>query len=207
MRFWTSDLHFGHANIIEYSYRPFHTVGHMNETLIANWNAVVSPDDEVMILGDIAMGKIADTLPLVERLNGEKFHIAGNHDRWFGLLSHAGEDTKKGRDWKRWSLAYQEVGLYLLTDEWQDMWVGGHLVRVCHFPYAGDHTDEDRYVENRPPNDGHVLLHGHIHEKWKVNGRQINVGVDHWDYYPAPEPEIVKLIEEVRYADASEQHR
>ncbi|MGH9119072.1 MAG: hypothetical protein ACRD0A_14675 [Acidimicrobiales bacterium] len=63
-RWFTADLHLGHANIIDYSRRPFDSVDEMNRALIDNWNEVVD-DDEVWMLGDFALGKIAESLPLV----------------------------------------------------------------------------------------------------------------------------------------------
>ena len=53
--FFTADTHFGHANIIKYTNRPFDSPNHMDDILIANWNAVVGPDDEVYHLGDFAL--------------------------------------------------------------------------------------------------------------------------------------------------------
>ena len=52
--FFTSDLHFGHANIIKYDSRPFNSISHMDEELIKRWNESVSPNDTVYILGDIS---------------------------------------------------------------------------------------------------------------------------------------------------------
>jgi calcineurin-like phosphoesterase family protein len=52
--FFTSDTHFGHANIIKYCGRPFASVEEMNRELIARWNAVVGPRDTVYHLGDRA---------------------------------------------------------------------------------------------------------------------------------------------------------
>jgi len=83
--FLTSDLHIGHANISRLADRPFMSVEEMNGVLIDNWNDVVQDSDTVWVLGDVAMGKIADSLPLVELLKGEKHLVAGNHDRcWHG---------------------------------------------------------------------------------------------------------------------------
>lgn len=81
MKVWfTADTHFGHARIIEYCKRPFASVEEMDEALVANWNAVVGPDDEVWHLGDFA-GRNADMAAGYRaRLNGRIHLIWGNHD-------------------------------------------------------------------------------------------------------------------------------
>ena len=50
-RWWTSDHHFGHANIIGYCARPFSDVDAMNKAMVDRWNDVVGDGDEVWILG------------------------------------------------------------------------------------------------------------------------------------------------------------
>ena len=47
---FTADLHFGHANIIDYSGRPFADATAMNQALIERWNASIHPDDTVWVL-------------------------------------------------------------------------------------------------------------------------------------------------------------
>ena len=81
MIFFTADLHFGHENIIKFCNRPFDTVEAMNKALINNWNQAVGHDDEIYILGDFTSdnGKAKRFLPY---LNGKKYMIAGNHDKW-----------------------------------------------------------------------------------------------------------------------------
>lgn len=79
--FFTADLHAGHANIIKYCSRPFVNAYEMNETIIRNWNNVVSDHDFVYILGDFVFkGSPGYTNELMSRLKGKKILIAGNHD-------------------------------------------------------------------------------------------------------------------------------
>jgi calcineurin-like phosphoesterase family protein len=89
--FLTSDLHFFHRNIIQYSNRPYLNengdpdVDAMNEGIVANWNEVVGPKDRVYILGDVAMGGKSKAPKLAEylrRLNGTKYLVPGNHDTY-----------------------------------------------------------------------------------------------------------------------------
>lgn len=78
---FTSDTHFGHANIIKYSRRPFDNADHMDTMLIDNWNSVVSPDDTVYHLGDFTFGDLGSARRYRQRLNGRIHFIWGNHDR------------------------------------------------------------------------------------------------------------------------------
>lgn len=82
--FITSDTHFGHGNILKFlrkdgtPVRHFSSVEEMDETLIENWNKVVGKHDRVYHLGDIAIKR--KNLITLERLNGRKVLIRGNHD-------------------------------------------------------------------------------------------------------------------------------
>ena len=186
-RFFTADLHLGHANIIGYSGRPFADVDEMNRALVDNWNAVVGPDDEVWVLGDVAMGRIDDALPLVGRLAGHKVLVPGNHDRcWSG----------HGVKAERWGPIYREAGFAEILDGTVTTRVGDRDVLCCHFPYVGDSHDLDRFDAARPLDTGMVLLHGHVHEKWRANGRQVNVGVDVWDQRPVSEAVLLPIVME-----------
>lgn len=78
--FFTSDTHFGHSNIIKYCQRPFNSAEHMDEALISNWNEVVSPQDIVFHLGDFCFGSDKEWIKILQRLNGTKYLILGNHD-------------------------------------------------------------------------------------------------------------------------------
>lgn len=198
MRFFTSDHHFGHRNIARLAGRPFPDsddgVVEMNETMIARHNAVVSPDDDVYILGDIAMGRIDDSLALVGRLNGRLHLIGGNHDRCWPIGHVDGVSAKDARKAADWIDRYLDAGFEAIHDALDLVLSDGTNVHLNHFPYAGDSHDQDRYRAARPVDDGRWLLHGHVHEKWQQNGRQINVGVDAWDFAPVAEDRLVALI-------------
>ncbi len=59
--------------------------------LVKNWNSVVSPDDSVIIPGDISWATgLTNALPdltLINSLNGTKYVGKGNHDLWWATLS------------------------------------------------------------------------------------------------------------------------
>ena len=67
-------------------------------------------------------------------------------------------------------------------------------MRPYHFPYSLDPQYDLKFMQHRPHDDGGWLLHGHIHEKWRQHGRQINVGVDAWDFAPVSEDSICETI-------------
>lgn len=185
MRFFTADLHLGHANIISFCDRPFTSVEAMNDAMLANWTSTVDEDDEIWVLGDVAMGRIAETLPLIGSLPGRKHLVPGNHDRcWEGNRRMRPEDEQM----------YADVGFEIHPGS-VELRLGDVPVVACHFPVAGDNQIEDRFGDHRPdvPADA-WLLHGHVHQNWKLDKRRINVGVDVWDFRPVAETTLLDLI-------------
>ena len=75
-----SDPHFHHENIIEYCNRPFSSVEEMDKMLLHRWNNMVSEDETVLFLGDLAMAPQDKALRTLHELNGEILFIRGNHD-------------------------------------------------------------------------------------------------------------------------------
>ncbi len=79
-RWFISDTHFSHANIIRYTKRPFQSVDEMNDHLIANWNTLVNSQDMVFFLGDFGLGTTEFLASICSQLHGNKICIRGNHD-------------------------------------------------------------------------------------------------------------------------------
>jgi calcineurin-like phosphoesterase family protein len=182
---FTADLHLGHHNIIDYCDRPFPHVDAMNDALIERWNDAVAVDDTVWVVGDFALGKIADTLPLVGLLHGRKILVPGNHDRcWAG----------HGRRADGWTERSLDAGFEEVRQGSTRIDIAGTTVVVCHFPYRGDSQPRDRYLEHRPIDKRDWLLHGHVHDHWTQNGRMINVGVDATAFRPIDSDAIAGII-------------
>ena len=70
MIYFISDTHFCHSNIIKYCDRPFKDVKEMNETIINNWNNIVTNEDIVYHLGDFCLSTDDEIKNIFNRLNG-----------------------------------------------------------------------------------------------------------------------------------------
>jgi calcineurin-like phosphoesterase family protein len=199
MRFFTSDTHFGHANIIKYSNRPFKDRHEMNEALIENWNAVVGEDDDVFHLGDVALGPWEEWDEVISRLNGNLHLSIGNHDRLF----KPGYNEKHR---ERFRPLYEKWFPGGIKEHWTNFALddGDLIVNLSHFPYDADHTDKARYMESRLEDRGTILIHGHTHldqiVSYSAAGTlQIHVGQDAFNYTPVSEDQIVALIKSIEF--------
>ena len=189
-RWYTSDLHFGHRRILDLG-RSFADVDEMHAEIVDRWNAVVGEDDEVWVLGDLMLGPTSD-LPerCLSQMRGVKVLVPGNHDQcWLG---HGHAQTRSSR--KHLYRVLVGGGFSRIEDCPRPHLIAGEEVGLCHFPYDGDHTAQVRYPEWRPEDNGGWLLHGHVHDLWRQNGRQINVGCDAWDFTPISERHVAEMI-------------
>lgn len=188
MIFFTSDQHYGHENIIKHCMRPFSSAHEMNCVMTERHNSVVSSGDTVIHLGDVVWGptRVESIIP---RLNGHHILVPGNHDSVHPL--------HKKRN--RMIQLYEDAGVKIIDVDTIMEFPGIGNVRLCHFPYNGDHSlVVDRYTEWRPKQgDERFLVHGHVHERWKVKGREINVGVDQWNFTPVSIDTIIALMQEI----------
>lgn len=185
MIWFTSDLHLGHRNVIDFCKRPFKDVEEMDEKLIENWNERVKPEDTVYALGDMSFHHHSRGVYLLSRLMGRKILVQGNHDTYS-------------------STQYSLAGFVAIVQE-AVINLEGQRVRLSHYPFNPAiwaqgkiilNGYDTRYLERRP--DYHSdkwLLCGHVHEKWKVLGNQINVGVDQWNMAPVSQGQIASIMQ------------
>lgn len=171
MKWFTSDHHFFHKNIIAYCNRPFSDLDKMHNEIINIHNANVLPTDEVYLIGDISFSKPNKTNELLDRMNGIKILIKGNHDH----------STTK------WHI--NEIHSSLEID------IGSYKVLLSHYPYRPELPDEDvRYLDRRLEDKGSWLIHGHVHTLYQTRRKMINVGVDVWNFLPVAENTILEII-------------
>ncbi|MEV8274317.1 metallophosphoesterase [Microbacterium sp. NPDC077184] len=192
--FVTSDTHFSHARISELAGRPFESVEQMDSELIRRWNEAVGPDDVVLHLGDVALGPIAESMPLTAQLNGRKFLVPGNHDR----VSPA---TQSPSAIERFTPLYEQAGWTVLPEVIEGARRGVRLL-ASHYPYSGDTQEQDRHASHRPIDHGTPLLHGHTHDRWNGPvGNQFHVGIDAFAYAPIPFWVIDAWLDDLRRED------
>lgn len=187
--------------------RPFDTVDEMNTALIDGINTVAAsvPDPELHVTGDICMGKLVESLAWLSKIECPVVMYPGNHDRFSLAYQRKGDDAarlSKAFDWAmRYSEAAKNATVMLEKIGKRSEFVApfttlsGRPVVVSHYPYVGDSHGEDRHADMRPIDRGNPIIHGHVHEEWKHNGRMFNVGVDVNDFKPVLEEEIVAWLE------------
>jgi calcineurin-like phosphoesterase family protein len=118
--------------------------------------------------------------------------LCRNHD--FCHSYHKKSRTPEGH--ARWLKQYKDWGWIMLPEQSTFMLPEIGEVNLCHLPYANTEYEGDKYAKWRPYDNGNWLLCGHVHDKWKVNGKMLNVGVDVWDFKPVSVTDIVKAIQD-----------
>ena len=147
MNYYVSDLHFGHKTVIYYGNRPYQTTEEMDEDLIARWNKKVGKFDTVYIVGDFTLKKEPSYINgILDRLNGEKVLITGNHDLF---IKH--EECRS---------RFKEITPLLTMFAGREPWLKqAQKVTLCHYAlveWPGSRREPD------DPQYGY-LIYGHAH--------------------------------------------
>lgn len=155
--FLSSDHHFGHDRIRGYCNRPFDSVWEMNSVLTENWNLVIKPNDIVYYLGDFSF----QSDKYKNFLNGRIHLISGNHDK------------------RRYDYLFDKV-----VDS-MELKIGEFNCYLTHQPIELDRHYKKGFVPDFSLLDKYnYIICGHCHNAFKASGKNINVGVDVWNYSP-----------------------
>lgn len=181
--YFTSDLHFGHENVIRFDDRPFASVEEMDAELIRRWNAKVDRGDLVYVLGDmIWKTKNDEALNIINSLNGQIILIKGNHDRF---LSNA-----KAKNALAAVKDYDDICVMLedgttrrcvLSHYFIPMY-NGHRYQGIHLHGHSHFTDEA---------DFEIDLAEQLNNQG-IRNEIYNVGCMYWNYEPVTLDEILR---------------
>lgn len=154
----------------------------MKESLISNWNSVVSEEDTVFHLGDVAMGgkkRAQEMSDILKRLNGTINLIKGNHDSY--VLD------APCRDRFNWIKSYFELHY------------DHKMIVLQHFPLLTWNN------AGRTDDQGHpaaFMLHGHCHssiDHLNAITTRMDVGVDSQGYIPRSVESIIDEMNKKSY--------
>ncbi len=169
MKYYTADPHLGHENVISFCHRPFPSLEEMDKTIIECWRAVIQPDDDIYVLGDLIF-KSADPEAYLKQLTGRIHLIRGNHDTFL-----------KNKALERYFVGIDDM--LTIADE-------GRRVFLCHYPLA----EWPGYYRNAIHLFGHI--HNNRNEACKIMENvpnSYNVGVDCIGYTPLTLTQILDL--------------
>ena len=187
--FLTSDLHFGHRNILHIGKgRPFKTIEEHDKALIDNWNSIVKSGDLVYVLGDFSIEHTIDKIrePL-SKLVGQKILILGNHDRKKIHLQLKNEGL--------WQAIYEYTSIKANMPDGQKV-----FFRLFHTPIL----EFDGAFKNYRPTEKYMHAYGHIHNAnnydniYKSLGfPAVHIGIDTSDEFPNTKAYTPILLENV----------
>lgn len=185
--FFTSDLHFGHENVLKFDNRPFQTVKEMDEELIRRWNNKVGKGDLVYVLGDmIWKTETNEAVSLIKRLNGQIILIKGNHDR-FLHNAYVKKALAGVKDYDDICVALDDgTTRRCILSHYFIPFYNGHRYNAIHLHGHSHNTDE------------HFMELGII-KAIKDNGLSVeiyNVGCMLWNYEPVTLDEILSRKDE-----------
>lgn len=164
--FFTADNHLFHKNVLDFEDRPYETEEEMRNDIIKKWNEQVGHNDIIYIVGDFSLGHYTDTIETLEKLNGRKRMIKGNHDYSKVWDKIAKKDILE---------EYHEVGIKIKYEK-QEIW-------ISHYPME---------IGLRPRK---WSIHGHIHSLESTWNNQINVGMDSPHFKHKPFGELITIEE------------
>lgn len=143
-----ADLHFGHESILKFTQRPIVLSSNINEhddLLVYKWNKTIAKQDHVYILGDLSFKNAEDTRKILEKLNGKKHLIIGNHDKSADSEINSNYFVDKAQIL---DVRFKKENFPFLVEDFK--------VNLCHYPICSWNGK----------NHGVSAIHGHCHGKY-----------------------------------------
>lgn len=149
--FFTSDQHFGSTGHAVKYRTEFMDSDHMDDVFIDAWNCKVPDDGHTFCIGDFSVTNSKRTGEILDKLNGRKYLVIGNHDRGLNM------ENKNRFEWVK---PYHEQKI--------DFGPERYVLIMCHYAFRS--WNKMHY--------GALNLHGHSHANLPRIPAQLDVGVD-----------------------------
>jgi len=155
-------MHFGHKKIMTYENRPFASIENMDAAIIKNWNNTVSKTDKIFIAGDVSFYGKDKTAEIIQKLNGKKILVKGNHD-------------ERGNNW--WAdVGFDEVSNYPI---------------IYRERFVIQHEPPEYNIETTPYFYIYGHVHGDEKYK-TITQKTACVCVERWNYTPVELEKIIE---------------
>lgn len=175
MIYFTSDLHFGHDKDFIYKSRGFNSIEDHDNTIIENWNNIITEDDDIYVLGDLMLGDKEYGLNCLKRLRGKIHIVVGNHDTTNKIDLYSTKLNNVVEIKPIIILKYNKYKFYL-----------------SHYPTITSALNEEKSLK-----DCLINLYGHTHQTTKFYNEMLfmyNVGLDCHQNKPISIDEIISDI-------------
>ena len=195
-QWFTSDLHLGHENVAV-KHRGARSVEQHDQTIITNLMRHLQSGDSLYILGDLSLGRKRDidhaiTLltPVCKRIGYKNMHlIRGNHDpktQWATL--HFAEVFSTITD----TMVLQADGIPrpITLTHYPSMRVANKVAYMGAPAGCSTNAFDPKVLDGKfhTRDETHIFFYGHTHDHMPVRpewgSRDINIGVDAWEYHP-----------------------
>lgn len=174
MIYFTSDWHIGHDKDFCYQARGFNSVEEMDTAILTRCNEIVSKNDELWILGDLAMGG--------NEKEWERVYLSVNCQNIYFLWGNHDTDNKRKKYTYEYGIMYEGMVDIFKYSKRKSFY-------LSHYPTIVSNYDDPKYFWN---------LSGHTHNKNIFDTRfpkVYNVAVDAHNCYPVSIEQIIKDIE------------
>lgn len=174
MIYFSSDWHIGHNKEFCYGARGFNSPEEMDTAILLRCNELVGIDDELWLLGDLAMSSAEKEWNRVYKsLICQNVHfIWGNHDTTNKIFRYEHE----------YGFIFEGMAKIMKYSKRKSFY-------LSHYPTIVSNHDDPKYFYN---------ISGHTHSKNKFDSRfpkVYNVAVDAHNCYPVSIEQIIKDLE------------
>lgn len=182
MKYFSSDWHLGHENVIRFSDRPFKNASEMDDAIISQMLAPLKPSDDFYFLGDMgtnenAIHRFFQGLPKKVKV----YWILGNHDKQSTI--------------ERFRNRCHFIGHMYETKLFIGAGIPRQSITMAHYPMIT--WNKSHYGAWQLFGHHHAASHGHEEIPVRAGGKQLNVNCEFHNYLPVTENNLIEIMKKL----------